>query len=127
MNSKQNILVAQLGARRHYAIPRILYQGGILERFYTDICAVKGLPKYLRFIPERLQTKSIARLTGRVPQGLPPSMIATFSSFGLEYAQRIRKANSSSDLTQTFLWAGKNFGKLILKQGLKRFWSIYIQ
>ena len=119
MKNQENnkLLVAQLGARRHYAIPRILYQGGVLENFYTDICAVKGLPKYLRLIPNRLQTKSIARLTGRIPEGVPSDVITAFSSFGFEYAQRIRKAHSSSELTQTILWAGKTFGKLILNQG----------
>ena len=34
------IVVSQLGARMHYAVPRILHQAGRLERLYTDICAV---------------------------------------------------------------------------------------
>src|SRR5438270_14085005 len=30
-------IVAQIGARRRYAVPAILKKAGILERFYTDI------------------------------------------------------------------------------------------
>jgi len=33
------VLVAQLGARMHYAVPRILHEAGALDRFFTDICA----------------------------------------------------------------------------------------
>jgi hypothetical protein len=39
--------VAQLGARMHYAVPRILHEAGILDRFYTDICAAKGWPHFV--------------------------------------------------------------------------------
>ena len=45
--SKPRVLVAQLGARMHYAIPRMLHEAGMLEHFYTDICAVKGWPSLL--------------------------------------------------------------------------------
>ena len=46
-----NFLVAQLGARMHYAIPRILQDEGMLSSFYTDISAVQGWPKLLRYLP----------------------------------------------------------------------------
>ncbi|MBE9166969.1 glycosyltransferase family 4 protein [Pleurocapsales cyanobacterium LEGE 06147] len=119
MVSTQKILVAQLGARRDYAIPRMLHWGKRLEHFHTDICAVKGLPKYLRLIPQKFQSKSIARLTGRIPYDIPLNLITTFSSFGFEYTQRLRKARSASETTKTFLWAGKTFNKLILDRGLR--------
>ena len=48
MFTEPKLLVAQLGARGHYAILHILHQEKMLEHFYTDICAVKGFPKYLR-------------------------------------------------------------------------------
>lgn len=118
MTNKTKILVTQLGARHNYAIPYILHQQRILEYFYTDICAVKGLPKYLSLIPERFQNKSIRRLTSRIPHGVPSNLITAFSGFGFEYTQRLRKARSSSEFTKIFLWAGKTFGKLILNQGL---------
>jgi glycosyltransferase involved in cell wall biosynthesis len=40
-------IVVQIGARRGYAVPAILEKAGMLERFYTDICADVGLGKWL--------------------------------------------------------------------------------
>ena len=40
-------LVAQIGARRGYAVPAILERAGMLESLYTDLCADAGLGKWL--------------------------------------------------------------------------------
>lgn len=40
-------IFVQIGARRGYAVPAILEKAGMLERFYTDICADVGLGKWL--------------------------------------------------------------------------------
>jgi len=115
----KHLMVAQLGARHHYAIPRILHQADRLEHLYTDLCAVKGLPQILQLIPQKLQSPSIARLTGRVPHGVPTNKITAFTKLGFEYTQRLRKANSASEQTQVFLWANSTFNQLVLKQGLQ--------
>ncbi|MEH1910657.1 MAG: glycosyltransferase family 4 protein [Nostoc sp.] len=117
--NKNKFTVAQLGARRHYSTPRILYETGHLEHFYTDICAIKGFPKYLRLIPPKFQSNSLARLTGRIPYGIDPNLITAFSGFGFEYISRLRKASSASETIKTFLWAGKTFGRLVLRQGIR--------
>ena len=36
------LIVAQIGARHGYAVPEVLEQAELLERFYTDICADIG-------------------------------------------------------------------------------------
>ncbi len=118
MNHSDQILVAQLGARTHYAVPRILHQKGILQHLYTDICATQGWPKYLKLIPEQFQPKAVARLAGRIPQSLPNKLITAFSNFGLEYVRRLQKAKSDSEVIQTYLWGGETFCKLILDRGL---------
>jgi len=40
-------IAVQIGARRGYAVPAILEKAGMLERFYTDLCADVGLGKFL--------------------------------------------------------------------------------
>jgi len=40
-------VVAQIGARRGYAVPAILEQAGLLEHFYTDLTADVGLGRWL--------------------------------------------------------------------------------
>ena len=59
-------VVAQIGARRGYAVPAILDQAGLLERFYTDICGDLGWGRRIaraRYIPGL--RSSLSRLAGR--------------------------------------------------------------
>jgi glycosyltransferase involved in cell wall biosynthesis len=110
-------LVAQLGARMHYAVPRIFASTGILDTLYTDICAgpLRGMggPAALR------------RLAGRVPRGVPPSRIRSFPWFGLLYAGRRAAARTPGALTQTHLWAGRSFCKAILDRGFGQAGAVY--
>ena len=83
-------VVAQLGARRNYAVPVILKKAGLLERFYTDAAANVGLGRWIvkwgrllgwsqtaarlaaRRIPEIIQSKTVSLLPGRLlRQGSP--------------------------------------------------------
>jgi glycosyltransferase involved in cell wall biosynthesis len=108
-------IVAQLGARMHYAVPRILWDARLLSRLYTDICAVRGWPNLARLTPSLLQPAGLRRLLGRVPKEIPTSRVVAFTSFGWEYARRRRAANSAAQLTVTHLWAGQRFSELILE------------
>ena len=123
--NKQSWSVALLGARMHYAVPRIFYNAGILENLFTDICAVKGWPHLLQFIPRKLQPDAVKRLLGRVPDGVPPERITAFNQLGWRYAQKLRQANSTADVTAAFLWAGKKFCDSVLKTGLGSATGIY--
>ena len=70
-------IVLQPGARMSYAVPALLARGGMLERFYTDVCADVGPLRYLGPLwPERMRPGPIARLLGRrLPRGLPPHRV----------------------------------------------------
>ena len=102
-------LVTQLGARMHYAVPRILSRAGVLEHFYTDICAVKGWPRHLECLPDGLRTKSIRRLLGRVPHGVPRDQITGFTGLGCGYAWRQAVTRSAAATTKVHLWAARKF------------------
>lgn len=102
-------LVAQLGARMHYAVPRIISRAGLLEHFYTDICAVKGWPRHLSQLPGGFCTRAVRRLLGRIPDGLPVQQITSFNAFGCRYAWRQGTSRSLSSTTRTHLWAARNF------------------
>lgn len=41
-----SVVVSQLGARMHYAVPRIFASRERLAHFYTDICALQGWPRF---------------------------------------------------------------------------------
>ena len=110
--------VALLGARMHYAVPRLLQQAGLLERFYTDFCTVKGWPGLLQAIPQPLRPTALQRLLGRAPEGIPPERITAFNQLGWAYAQRLRRAHTPADMTAAFLWSGQAFCRLVLDAGL---------
>jgi len=80
--SSLRFIVIQMGARMHYAIPAILAQAGILEKFYTDICGNTGFPKVLdSFLPKSLYPKAVQRLLGRrLPTEIPSSSVTTCAS-----------------------------------------------
>jgi glycosyltransferase involved in cell wall biosynthesis len=119
------ISVAQIGARRHYIIPRIIHQAGLLERLYTDTCAVKGWPQLLNIIPRSLRSPALKRLLDRVPKGIPPEKITAFNEFGFEYVHRLKSAKHTAEVPAVHLWAEDRFSKLIIQNGLSSANIIY--
>ena len=85
-------IVLQPGARMSYAVPALLARAGMLERFYTDICADVGLLRYLGPIwPDRMRPRPVARLLGRqLPPEIMPSVVrqVPFSSFADQALRR---------------------------------------
>jgi len=113
----ETIVVSQLGARRHYAVPRILAANGRLAHFYTDICATKGWPRFLEALPAVLMPNAVRRLAGRVPRGIPSDRTTAFSSFGLHSALRRLSGSTRSSETANALWAGRRFSELVAHSG----------
>ena len=101
----------------HYAVPRILSGAGVLERFYTDICAVKGWPNLLRAIPQALRPAKLQRLLTRQPRGVPARRITAFTGFGFEYARRLSHARNTDDRNDAFLWSGQEFCRRVIAHG----------
>ena len=120
------MVVAQLGARMHYGVPRILAMAGRLERLYTDICAVKGWPRLLGALPQSMRPARLRRLLGRVPQGIPAGRITAFTSFGFEYARRLARAHDPDARNATFLWAGQEFCRRVIECGLGQARAVYV-
>lgn len=112
------IAVAMIGARRHYAVPRLLYAAGLLEHFYTDICAIQGWPRLFKLLPKDRCPKAIRRLIDRVPLGIPTHDITSFPGFGFLYFYKLARARSLREQLLIYEWAGKQFNRLIDRQGL---------
>src|SRR5947208_1758771 len=95
--TSRDFVVAQLGARMHYAVARILHEAGQLKHFHTDICASKGWISILNSVPRSLRSDSLRRLLDRKPRGIPSELVTAHTLFGLEYANRLRKARMIAD------------------------------
>lgn len=113
-----SFLVAQLGARMHYAIPQMLHAAGQLEHFYTDICAVKGWPQLLGIVPGCLQPDGMRRLLGRVPNEIPLGKITALTSLGWKYANARRAPGGSVEQKEAVhISFGKRFCESIVHKG----------
>lgn len=73
------LVVAHTGARRGYAVPSILESAGMLETFYTDICADIGVGKVASIAAKiGLPDARLQRLSGR---RLPPNLVGKTHTF----------------------------------------------
>jgi hypothetical protein len=119
------VVVALMGARMHYAIPRLLHDHSVLAHFYTDICASKGALRILPHVPRLLLPQSAQRLAARVVPGVPPRLITAFTRFGLEYQRRRALARSPEVMTGVHIWAGEHFCRLIQSDQYSRAGGLY--
>ncbi|TSD85140.1 glycosyltransferase family 4 protein [Mycobacterium sp. KBS0706] len=115
MNAR--VVVSQLGARMDYAVPRILNAHGMLEHFYTDICATVGWPSVVGHVPPRFLPAGIRRLAGRKPSGIPSQRMTCFNGLGLSYALRRMRASGPSDEMRAALDAGRRLSELVVSHG----------
>ena len=110
------VVAAQIGARMHYAVPAILQRAGMLERLYTDACAPRRLRPLLK-MASGVGPASLRRWLGRVPAGVPPEKIVSFTALGLEYYKR-RTAPIPGALTAANLWVGPQLCRRVINRGL---------
>ncbi len=73
-NHKSRVIVCQHGARRRYAIPRMLEEAGMLEALYIDSCEHSFLGKVAKAIGP-LSTCLLKRLANRKVVGIPKEKI----------------------------------------------------
>ena len=118
MTNRPRIVVAQMGARGHYAVAEALHVDGMLARLYTDAYAGTGwLRRLLQFVPQRLLPASLSRFKGRLCS-LPPESVTSFNYFGFERFFRSTGKISFLNQNKVGIWAGAKFGHLIIESGL---------
>jgi glycosyltransferase involved in cell wall biosynthesis len=118
-------VVAQLGARMHYAVPRILNKAGMLERLYTDVCASNGWPQVFRYLPQSLLSPALRRLAGRIPHGVPTHLISSFPLFGIAYAGSHLKTSSVAEAIRIEMEAGHRLCELAIDGGFGAATAVY--
>jgi glycosyltransferase involved in cell wall biosynthesis len=120
------VLVAQLGARKHYQEPILFHQWGILERFYTDfyiddnpITNLLRQPKIYTNLPN-----SLKKALDRYEPSLKKAKIIHFPLFGYRYIQGI-KQSSLEKLPEIFISGAQEFCQKILQYGIGNINKIY--
>ncbi|MCJ8278515.1 MAG: glycosyltransferase family 4 protein [Rivularia sp. ALOHA_DT_140] len=124
--SKPKVLIAQLGARKHYQEPLLFHQWGILDSFYTDFYAgnnpIVNLLKQSNVINKL--PKIVKKALDRYEPALNEAKIIHFPWFGYKYAQKLKDCKGK-DSSSVFMWANTEFSKRILQRGLGNANTIY--
>ena len=90
---RAKVTVVQIGARHHYAVPRILAAAGRLENLFTDANAATGVGRWLDLAPAALRRGPLRRLGQRRPVGVPRQRIRqTDALFWRAVAQSLKVA-----------------------------------
>lgn len=118
--SVPQVTVALLGARRHYAVPRLLHEAGFLDRFFTDsyIGNKPWLEAGLRAIPAGAKPRAVQRWLGRKDDVLPPEKVTSFERLGLWYGYARQRASGVAALSEVYREVARRFNRSILKSGL---------
>lgn len=122
---KTNFAVAQLGIRMHYAVPRIFQLQSRLEHMYTDFISPEIVTRVSGILPKHLTPSGLRRAFTRRPVGVPAERITAFRRLGIEYLLRRKRANTPSELTAAFLWAGKELCKRVVDGGVGSAGGVY--
>jgi glycosyltransferase involved in cell wall biosynthesis len=112
------ILVVQSGARMGYAVPHVLAQAGLLERFYTDVAGNASWVRWVHGVARLLPANNpLARLANRQ---LPPaisSKTVTFPARSLAYAIISRFAKTAEDGFRAHLRCSAKLGEAMARAG----------
>jgi len=109
------ILVAQIGARRRYAVPRGLAQAGCLHSVVTDACDAVPPWRYLRgIVPQQLRPRPLRAVLDRRLDGVAAECIRGCATFFLATQLRARARAAESKVS---LWVRQNeaFGKAVVR------------
>src|SRR5438105_2862269 len=112
-------VIAQIGARRSYAVPLILEQAGLLERFYTDLAGNVGPGRWFARCGPLLGFKSAARrlATRRVPECVR-AKTTTFAGPGFWYAlnRALCRPEPSDRFREQLRWS-RHLGRRMIRRG----------
>src|SRR5438128_1067203 len=117
---KPQVHVATLGARQHYALPKLLHRSGMLGCFYTDLYVnpASFLFRLLQRIPSKLRPRWMESVLGRSDGELPAWKVVSFDAFGLWYQAQVWVAGDSETLSRVYARNATAFNHRIIRKGL---------
>lgn len=116
---KERVAVAQLGARRHYAVPLAFAAGNRLDRFFTDVYLASPASRaMLAALNCLVPLPCIRRLRGRYAPGLPPDRVVDFPLFSAQYKWRCARQRRANTLAEAWIWGGREFCREVVRSGL---------
>ena len=122
---RPRVVVAQLGARRHYLVPATYHSRGMLARFYTDLYAGGWAGRIAEQAARVFSVDSLRRVAGRQDQDLPHRLVTSFPAFACESRLRERRSKRLGELTRHWMWSGRRFSRLVANRSLDDCDAVY--
>ncbi|MGJ3247559.1 MAG: glycosyltransferase family 4 protein [Elainellaceae cyanobacterium] len=121
-----NILVAQLGARKHYQEPTLFHQWEILDTLHTDFYAGNSWPFILLRKLDGIDSLPtfLKKASNRYEPKLDTAKVIQFPWLGYQYAKNLR-FSKSDNVSSICLKAGKSFCHRIIQHGLGEANTVY--
>jgi glycosyltransferase involved in cell wall biosynthesis len=123
MNPK--IIVAQLGARMHYAVPEILHRNNLLHTFFSDLYLSNSTHYLLNQINKIYPSNSISKLLGRRNENLGIANIQSFNIAGIRYSFQAKSAQTPQQHVRQCNLMAKDFNHKILQKGFGNADTLY--
>jgi glycosyltransferase involved in cell wall biosynthesis len=126
-NNSSQTTVIMTGARMHYAVPRLLYEAGLLKRFYTDayIGNKPVLEWLLRHVPGMSRIPAIARWLGRKDPIIPGQLVSSFDSFTFRQTLRLQREMDPDRTLRVLAEGNKTFNEWVVSQGIEGCRTLY--
>lgn len=119
------VAVVQLGARRHYAVPRALHEAGCLDRLITDACADIWPWRLMRWVPERLLLGTLGSMAAR-RTFLPREKVRWLPGF--VWSSRCGTGRRRPSETRLQYWVRQNrlFCEQVVREGIGNADAVYM-
>ncbi len=106
------LIVAQMGARMHYAVPEIFYGQEILFLLFTDLYYKQNM--FTLALNHALNWFNLKKVLTRRSKVLPDGYVVSFPMIGLKYLYALSRCKTFGCIYASYLWAGGKFNHRIL-------------
>ncbi|MGE3314266.1 MAG: glycosyltransferase family 4 protein, partial [Planctomycetaceae bacterium] len=120
-------IVAQIGARRHYAVPAALSNAGLLACLYTDLHAGHSLAKLAgAIVPERFRPAPLRSILSRGIADVPAERICTLPGFTLRSLMRRSRNEGPGDAYRRWASANRAFNRTVVRSKWPDAGGVYV-
>lgn len=120
------VLVAQIGARRHYAVPILLERAGMLSYLVTDITSDGFIGYIARWAGHVTGSHDARRLADRKPPDIPAAKVVSLRLFGLWRIFRRATQRGAGALRRHHAEQNERFCKSVPRRLIRESDAVYV-
>ena len=118
------VVVAQIGGREHYSLPRVCHSHASLAGLHTDYW--RPVPPYFESIAASKKWSLVNRAAARYSSDLPASLVTNYACAATYWNLRARVANNRNSLYKVHAGWGSSFAKKVSRALLDTDFSTFL-